>query len=136
MPGIPEKYCMRIPGVARENLSSDLSLAGCENYGWGCLGPALLLENLLGLRAEDALGQSFSLNPVLPASFTDGSYAIVNLRHGAYCFDVILKKSGVGVDITLSFLSTPGPTIKVNGIAIEGKKYHGKALVNQKVIVS
>ena len=119
VPGMPEKYCMRIPGVARENLSTDLRASGAENYGWGCLGPALLLENILGLRGEDALGHAFSLRPVLPEPLGDGCYAVRNLRHGAYRFDVTLRKRGEKADVTLDFAAMPGQMLCVNGVPQE-----------------
>lgn len=114
MPGIPEKYCMRIPGIARENLSKDWDLAGCENYGWGCLGPALLIENILGLRPEDAYGQSFSLNPALPDFFSDGVYSVINLRHNAFRFDVHMQKSHDGLSVSIVFHDSPEPVVRVN----------------------
>jgi hypothetical protein len=114
-PGVPEKYCIRIPGVGRENLSTDPKTSGCENYGWGCLGPALVLENIIGLRPEDALGHAFSLRPVLPEPLCDGRYAVHNLTHGAYRFDLNLKKRGETVDVTVRFFAMPGKTLRVNG---------------------
>lgn len=120
MPGLPEKYCMRIPGVARENLSENLDLAGCENYGWGCIGPLLLIENILGLRPEDALGHSFSLQPMLPEGFEDGSYIVRNLFHGAYRFDLTLIKQGEALSLRVDFLSAPVAVIQANGRKVQG----------------
>lgn len=114
-PGVPEKYCIRIPGVGRENLSTDLPTSGAENYGWGCLGPALVLENIIGLRPEDALGHAFSLRPVLPAPLYDGRYTVHNLTHGAYRFDLTIHKRGETLDVSLRFFALPGNALKVNG---------------------
>jgi hypothetical protein len=79
------------------------------------LRPALVLENIIGLRPEDALGHAFSLRPVLPEPLCDGRYAVHNLTHGAYRFDLNLKKRGGTVDVTVRFFAMPGKTLRVNG---------------------
>lgn len=135
VPGLPEKYCIRIPGVGRETLAKDVVTSGCENYGWGCLCPALLLENLLGLRPEDALGHSFSLQPVLPPEFPDGCYGICNVSHGAYRFDVTLQKHSREIDVSLRFFSSPDATIKVNGAPRREKKLSVQVPHGEKLII-
>jgi hypothetical protein len=134
-PGVPEKYCIRIPGVGRENLSTDLKTSGCENYGWGCLGPTLVLENIIGLRPEDALGQAFSLRPVLPEPLKDGRYTVYNLTHGAYRFDLTIEKSGEKMDIALRFFALPGKTLRVNGAAQEKREFTVTVREGEKIVI-
>ncbi|MGI6726854.1 MAG: MGH1-like glycoside hydrolase domain-containing protein [Christensenellales bacterium] len=136
MPGLPEKYCMRIPGVALENLSADLDQAGCENYGWGCIGPLLVIENLLGLRPEDALGHSFSLRPLLPDTFKDGSYFVSNLSHGAYRFDLELVKQSGSLLLYLEFYASPSHAIRANGQELTGCSITWPAGKGEKLVIS
>lgn len=133
--GLLQKYCMLIPGVARENLAADIKASGCENYGWGCLGPALTLEIILGLRPEDALGHVFSLRPVLPSSLADGCYTVRNLSHGAYRFDVSLKKSGNMVDVALRFDAMPGDTLMVDGTVTKQREFSKAICQGEKLII-
>jgi len=135
LPGLPEKYCMRIPGVGRENLAADLPASGCENYGWGCLGPALVLENLIGLRPEDALGQAFSLRPVLPESLGEGRYEVRNLSHGAYRFDLALIKLSGQITMELHFVAMPGTALRVNGKMIEGPEWAAVVPEGEKIVI-
>ncbi|GHU04190.1 hypothetical protein FACS1894147_09080 [Spirochaetia bacterium] len=110
LPGIPSRHAMFIPGNGRENLSAHIEVSGCENYGWGCLSPMLILENIIGLRPLDALGRSFVITPVLPedTSLLPGKdFSVRNLSHGPFRFDLFLARESGGTRVKIQFRSCP-----------------------------
>jgi hypothetical protein len=114
MTGIPERYSMYIPGNGRENLSEDFSMSGCENYGWGCLAPMMIFENIIGLRPLDPLGREFALTPVLPDVLTGKIFKINNVRHGPFRFDLVLERQAGGIKVIVRFLAKPQNTVYMN----------------------
>lgn len=119
LPGIEPRHSMRIPGNGRENLAADVVTSGCENYGWGCLSPMLVLENLVGLRPADALGRAFELTPVLPQGLGGRRFEVRNLAHGAYRFDLSMERRPDGLWCALSFRALPSGA-RAAGQPIEG----------------
>lgn len=107
LPGVEARHSLRIPGNGRENLAVDLKISGCENYGWGCLAPMLLIENIVGLRPVDALGHAFELTPALPNGLDGERFEVRNLSHGAFRFDLKLTRRPGGILCEVSFRSLP-----------------------------
>jgi hypothetical protein len=112
--GIPEHFSMYIPGNGRENLAEDIPISGCENYGWGCLAPMLIFENIIGLRPLDPLGRSFVVRPVLPDLLKGKIFKVLNVSHGPFRFDLSLERrfDGIeGIRVQMRFTAKPGDTV-------------------------
>jgi hypothetical protein len=112
--GIPERYSMYIPGNGRENLAEDIPTSGCENYGWGCLAPMLIFENIIGLRPSDPLGREFILTPVLPDILEGKIFKINNVSHGPFRFNLVLERQTGNTKVIIQFLAKPRDTIYMN----------------------
>jgi hypothetical protein len=112
--GVPPEFSMYIPGTGRENLSEDIKISGCENYGWGCLGPMLIFENIIGLRPLDALGRSFSVTPVLPEVLKGKQFILRNVSHGPFRFDLTLEREAGGTRVNIRFIAKPACTVQIN----------------------
>lgn len=77
MEGVPEKWNVIIPGTAMETLASDLAGAGCENYGWGALLPALIFRIIFGIRVDP--DGSVHIRPALPDNLKGNTFRVKNL---------------------------------------------------------